>query len=371
MITIALSPASHVSFFAAPRGLRRAFAALVLPLFLMACADGHTTFPLSSDGQGALDETVEVIALDATNINSFSRAARVPQATTLPATPNWSYRVGVGDILSVIVFNQPELTMPAGPQRSAAESGFQVGQDGSFSYPFIGSVPARGRSVEAIRAEIATRLSAFIPDPQVDVRVASFNAQAVVVTGEVKSPNRQALRSVPLTLIEAANAAGGFTDAADMRAVTVQRAGRLHQVDVEGFLQAGLLQNNPVLIDGDVVNIPRRRAEEAYLLGEVAKPDVVDLSREQITLTQAITRRGGLNVGRANARGVLVFRAYESMTRVFVLDTSRPEGLLLGTRFMLEPGDVVYVLRAPLQRWNDTITRVLPTVRAIDTVQGL
>jgi polysaccharide export outer membrane protein len=371
MILPALSSDSRVSLPLAPHALLRVVAALALSLLLMACEDGHTTFPLTSDAQDMLDDTVQVIPLDTHNIRSFSSAARRPQATSLPSLPRWSYLVGVGDILSVIVFNQPELTMPAGPQRSAAESGFQVGQDGSFSYPFIGSVPARGRSVEAIRAEIATRLADFIPDPQVDVRVASFNAQAVVVTGEVNSPNRQALRAVPLTLIEAANAAGGFTDKADMRAITVQRGGRLYQVDVEGFLHAGLSENNPILINGDVVNVPRRRAEEAYLLGEVAKPDVVDLSREQITLTQAITRRGGLNTSRANARGVLVFRAHDSLTRVFVLDTSRPEGLLLGTRFVLEPGDVVYVLRAPLQRWNDTITRVLPTVRAVDTVKGL
>jgi polysaccharide biosynthesis/export protein len=371
MILYALSSSICGSRSITLRGIVRALSVLILPLFLLACSDGYTSFPLTPEAQDSLDDSVDVITLDASNIRSFSREARVPQVTTLPATTGWSYRIGVGDILSVIVFNQPELTMPAGPQRSASESGFQVGQDGSFSYPFIGSVLARGRSVEAIRTEIATRLADFIPDPQVDVRVASFNAQAVVVTGEVKTPNRQALRAVPLTLIEAANAAGGFTDAADMRAVTVQRGGRLHQVDVEGFLQAGIAQNNPVLLDGDVVNVPRRRAEEAYLLGEVAKPDIVDLSREQITLTQAITRRGGLNTGRANARGVLVFRAYDSLTRVFILDTSNPEGLLLGTRFVLEPGDVVYVLRSPLQRWNDTITRLLPTVAAIDTVQGL
>jgi polysaccharide export outer membrane protein len=39
---------------------------------------------------------------------------------------------------------------------------------------------------------------------------------------------------------------------------------------------------------------------------------------------------------------------------------------LLGTRFVLEPGDVVYILRSPLQRWNDTIVRLLPTVQAIE-----
>lgn len=340
-------------------------------LSLVACADGYVSFPTSAEGQEALGDDVEVIVLDRDNITDFTRPARGYRATQLPAGRQWTYRVGPGDILSVIVFDHPELTLPAGPQRTAEETGFQVATDGTITYPFIGSIQAGGRPVEQIRADISQRLASVIPDPQVDVRVAAHNSQAVVVAGEVGQPNRQPLTAVPLTLIAAINAAGGFTDNADPRSVSVQRGGQIHHVDVEGFLEGGLSRNNPVLRDGDVVNVPRRRAEEAYLLGEVSRPDVMDLSREPITLTQAITRLGGLQQQRANARGVLVFRETGERMRVFQLDTSRPDGLLLGTRFVLEPGDVVYILRSPLQRWNDTISRLLPTVRAIDTTERL
>ncbi|MFN4098751.1 MAG: polysaccharide biosynthesis/export family protein [Pararhodobacter sp.] len=337
----------------------------------MACSSGYVRFPVTPEAQRSLGADIEVVVLDAANINAFTRPARGFSATALPNGRQWTYLVGQGDILSVIVFNHPELTLPAGPDRSAAESGFQVGSDGTFTYPYIGSVQASGRPVGQIRSDLAQRLREFIPDPQVDVRVAQYNAQAVVVAGEVGSPNRQPLTAVPLTLIEAVNAAGGFTDDADLRAVSVQRGGQVYTVDVQGFLSAGMRQNNPVLRNGDIVDVPRRRAEEAYLLGEVARPDVMDLSREPITLTQAVTRRGGLREGRADARGVLVFRQRGTVTRVFQLDVSSPGGLLLGTRFVLEPGDVVYVLRSPLQRWNDTITGLLPSVRAIDATQSL
>lgn len=340
-------------------------------LALAGCSDGYVVFPTTPEGQRALGDDVEVVVLDATNIGNYTSPARGHRASALPAGRQWIYNVGPGDILSVIVFNHPELTLPAGPQRSAAESGFQVGSDGTINYPFIGSVRASGRPVDQIRGDISQRLSTFIPDPQVEVRIAAFNAQAVVVSGEVRTPNRQPLTAVPLTLIEAINAAGGFTEHADPRIVSVQRAGRVYHVDVQGFLSGGLTQNNPVLRNGDVVSVPRRRAEEAYLLGEVARPDVIDLSLEPITLTQAITRRGGLQQPRADARGVLVFRAAGARTRVFQLDTSSPAGLLLGTRFVLEPADVVYVLRSPLQRWNDTIVRLLPTVQAIDAANSI
>jgi polysaccharide export outer membrane protein len=340
--------------------------AALFTLFISACSDGYVKFPTSPDAQRGLGDDVEVIVLSSENIGSFVSPARVHQATQLPSGRGWTYAVGAGDILSVIVFDHPELTLPAGPQRSAAESGFQVASDGTITYPYIGVVRASGRSVGQIRAEISQRLADFIPDPQVEVRIAAFNSQAIVVSGEVEEPNRQPLTAVGLSLVEAINAAGGFTDAADPRIVSVQRNGRIYPVNVAGFLENGITQNNPILRNGDVVNVPRRRAEEAYLLGEIARPDVVDLSREAITLTQAITRSGGLQQSRANARGVLVFRQNDhNRMRVFQLDTSVPSGLLLGTRFVLEPGDVVYVLRSPLQRWNDTIVRLLPTVQAV------
>ena len=115
--------------------------------------------------------------------------------------------------------------------------------------------------------------------------------------------------------------------------------------------------------------MPRRRAQEAYLLGQIRKPATVDLSIEQITLTQALTRQGGLSEERADARGVFVFRSINNKMTVFQLETSSPTGLLLGTRFLLEPGDVVYVLRSPLSKWNDVISALLPTVNATRAAQ--
>lgn len=342
-----------------------------LATILAACSDSYVDFPLSKDTPQADMRDVDIVVLNRTNITSFAAPARGYQPSMLPRGNGWIYRIGQGDVLSIIVFDHPDLTAPAGPQRSAEESGFQVGSNGAFTYPYIGEVKAAGRSVDDVRAEIAQRLAQYIPDPQVDVRVAAYNSQFVTVSGEVRTPLRAPVTSVPLTLVEAINAAGGTTEVADLRRVTVQRQGRPYRVDLKGFFEGGLAQNNPILRHGDVVHVPRRRAEEAYLLGEIAKPDVIDLSVEPITLTQAIARRGGLLRPRADARGVLVFRWVNGRTRVFQLDTSSPVGLLLGTQFVLEPGDVVYVLRSPIQKWNDTIARILPTVQGYNSVDAV
>ncbi len=131
------------------------------------------------------------------------------------------------------------------------------------------------------------------------------------------------------------------------------------------------MQNNPILHKGDVVHVPELRNEQAYILGEVGKPSVVDLAKEQVNLTQALANQGGLKEVRADARGVFVFRNVGGRTTVYQLETSSPEGWLLGTEFSLIPEDVVYVTRSPLTRWNDTITGLLPTVLAVGNVDDL
>ncbi|MCE6949527.1 polysaccharide biosynthesis/export family protein [Cereibacter sphaeroides] len=340
------------------------------------CSEGHVRFPVTESAQKKLPENIHVIRLNAENIASFERPAEPHQATRLPEGRDWDYRIGVGDILGITVFDHPELALPGGGEAAGGarggETGFRVQADGTVAYPYVGSVRAKGRAPEEVREELRERLAAFVPEPQVDVRVTAFNSQAVSVTGEVGSPNRQPLTTVGLTLLDAINAAGGLTEAADARRVTVRRGGTSHTVDLEGFLSAGLSGNNPVLRPGDIVTVPRRRAREAYLLGEIVKPAAVDLSEEPLTLTQALTRQGGLLERRADARGVFVFRANGAPgMKVFQLDARSPAALLLGTRFLLQPEDVVYVTRAPLSRWNDTITDLLPSLGITGSLEDL
>ncbi|WP_145109268.1 polysaccharide biosynthesis/export family protein (plasmid) [Cereibacter azotoformans] len=338
---------------------------------LAGCSEGHVRFPVTESAQKALPENVHVIRLDAENIRSFEVPAEPHQATRLPAGGGWDYRIGVGDILGITVFDHPELLLPGG-EKTAGESGFRVQADGTVAFPYVGAVRAKGRAPEEVRAELQTRLAAFVPDPQVDVRVTAFNSQAVSVTGEVRSPNRQPLTTVELTLLDAINAAGGLTETADARRVTVRRGTSSYRVDLEGFLNAGLGSNNPVLRPGDIVTVARRQAREAYLLGEIVKPAAVDLSVEPLTLTQALSRQGGILERRADARGVFVFRANGGPgMKVFQLDARSPTALLLGTRFLLQPGDVVYVTRAPLSRWNDTISDLLPSVGITSSLDRL
>lgn len=352
----------------------RIFMGVLATVVMLAGCDGSKTeFPVKADDTTEVKELatkVSIVRLTAENIHLYSTKRNLGgNRTTMPNGGVGDYRVGEGDILDIVVWDHPDLTMPAGERRTPQESGLRVQSDGTFFYPYVGQVPARGKTAEQIRADLTERLSKYIPDPQAVVRVVGYNSSAVSVTGEVKAPKRQALTDVRLTLLDAIDAAGGLTLDADPRRVTVRRAGRTYLVDLQAFLKNGVGANNPVLRAGDVVSVPRIELQEAYLLGQLVKAETIDLTHDNITLTQAVTRVGGLKEEAADARGIFVFREVSAGHAVFQLDASNPVAYLLGGKFVLQPQDVIYVTSSPIHRWNRLISGLLPTMTAVRTTR--
>ena len=350
--------------------LSRGRLALLVPavaLALAGCDGSQTGFPINPEAAASraseVSKQVTVIPLTMQNIAAYSKPRNLSgPRTTIPSAGHWTYRVGPGDILSIVVYDHPELTAPAGPNQTPDQSGIRVDSRGYFFYPYIGLVLARGRTADQIRTELMKRLDKYLKDPQVEVRVVSYNAQSVSVTGQVTKPTRESLTEVPLTLLDAINGAGGLTEKADPRKVMVRRHGRTYIVDLQAFLEKGVGANNPMLINGDVVSVPLIQPLEAYLMGQVVKPGSVDLTHENITLTRALSQVGGLQLGKADARGVFVFRQNGKGIDVFQLNVKNPAAYLLGTRFILHPNDVIYVTTAPLARWNRVISDLLPSL---------
>ncbi|WP_435230776.1 polysaccharide biosynthesis/export family protein [Pseudopelagicola sp. nBUS_20] len=348
----------------------RLFTVSLLISLLFGCTESH--FPVNEGNQEKVTKEIgaKVVPLTNANIKSFYRTRRDYTETRLPVLDDWNYLIGVGDIVSVAVFDHPELALPA---RNGLEfaTGFRIQADGSFYYPYIGQVRALDRTVNQLRSEISQRLKAFLNDPQVDVRISEFNSQGIIVSGEVKAPRRQKLSTVPLTLLESLNASGGWTAGADIARITVRRNDRLYRVDLRGFLEGNLKKNNPVLVSGDVIHVPTIENLEAFVMGEISNTKSVNLSTQLVSLTDAVIEAGGPRQVRSDARGVFVFRQVGDQMNVFQLNTQSPAGWLLGTKFTLQPQDIVFVTTAPLQVWNDTINKILPYISAVNTLDDL
>lgn len=359
------------------RGITTLFS---LTLLLAACSQiSDISFPISQDAQAKLDlENVEIILLTPQNIAAYTspRQVRSSHRGLRFSARSWKYRIGVGDVLSITVWDHPELNLSSGGQGASAGVGIPVRADGSIFYPYIGDVFVTSRDVADIQQEIRSRLAKFIPDPQVSVQVAGFNSQKVVVSGEVARPGTLPVTNIPLTLIEAVTASGGLGPEANGQEVRITRGDHTFYLNLEAFLRDGKSRNNPLLQGGDVVYIPGLGNNVAYVLGQVKNPGTTELGQDGLSLTDALSAQGGLETDRANAKGIFVFRNVvtddgTAIVRVFQLNATTPISLALATNFALHPQDVVYVVTDPVAKWNDAITNLIPTITALNATLAL
>lgn len=307
--------------------------------------------------------TPQLVAAMAPVRESLSRPA---SSELRRAIDSYEYRLGPGDVLSIIVYDHPELTIPAGAEREAAETGNRIRPDGTMFYPYVGRVKVAGMTLEEVRRLITRRLSTVITDPQVEVGVAAFRSQKVYVSGSVESPGTLPITIVPMTILDAISEVGGANPNADWHNILLVRDGREQRLSLYGLLRQGDLSQNQLLRDGDMLHVPTSENQNVVVLGQVRRPGAIALGNERITLTDALARAGGVNELRAEPSGIFVVRGHapesEKLATVYQLDISDATRLMLGTRFPLQPQDVVYVTSAPLARWNSVISLLLPTL---------
>jgi polysaccharide biosynthesis/export protein len=212
-----------------------------------------------------------------------------------------NYVVGPGDVLTVHVFYEPQLS-----------GNFRVENDGQFGYPFLGRVNAGGKTVGVIATLIKERLSeGYLRNPQVTVDVEQFRSQSVFVMGEVRTPGKYIL-SGSITLLDALAQSGSPTPAAGNDVLILHPKTTIivgptlpnqHEAEITRInlreIEDGKLSQNITIRDGDTIFVPK--ADRFFVIGLVRNPGSYVLERN-MTVLQAISTAGGISERGSNRR---------------------------------------------------------------------
>ncbi|WP_459252052.1 polysaccharide biosynthesis/export family protein [Paraburkholderia rhynchosiae] len=352
-------------------------------MLLSACAvapgmrmNEHPNLPVA---EGGGREPSDALAVPISDINlaliqemrKEAAARSVADGSMLFSAPE-PYTLGVGDVLSITVWDHPELAAAQGAQSQPqmrpadAPAGFIIDQTGSISFPYAGVLHAAGLRPDELQANLARRLARVYQNPQITIRIASFRSRKVYVDGEVHTPGVQPINDIPMTLYEAITRAGGFTPAADQSRMVLTRKHVRYQVDLPELLDRGLDPSRIVLKDGDLLRVTPRDENGVFVMGELTRPvTAVPQSTGKLTLSDALSQAGSVNATTANASQMYVIRGDGERTpRVYHLDGSSPVSMVLANQFELQPKDIVYVDSTGLARFSRVLSQLLPLVNA-------
>jgi polysaccharide export outer membrane protein len=179
------------------------------------------------------------------------------------------YRISPGDVLRIEVLEDASLNRDV-----------LVLPDGSFSFPFAGSVQASGLTIGQVQSAVTQGIASnFATTPNVFVNVRQVQpgvigagpaaAPTIVIyfLGEVGSVGPVAIEP-GTTLLQALSLSGGFTNFAAVRRIQLRRTDPatgqqyVSEIDYRAIANGARLREDIVLADGDVILVPERRLFE-------------------------------------------------------------------------------------------------------------
>ena len=193
------------------------------------------------------------LALMALCLCGCNAGVTLPPAQAPSDSPTAEYLIGPGDVLSIFVWRNPELSVE-----------LPVRPDGRISLPLVDDVVAIGKTPTALAKEIEKKLSKYIESPDVTVMARAFSgpfAQQVRVIGEAVTPKALPYRA-NMTVLDAIIEVGGLTRYAAGNRATIVRttnsAREVYSVRLDDLIKDGNIDANVTLLPGDILIIPQR-----------------------------------------------------------------------------------------------------------------
>lgn len=173
-----------------------------------------------------------------------------PPAPEKAAPPDYTYIIGAGDAVNIVVWRNPELSMAV-----------PVRPDGKIAAPLVDELVAQGKTPVQLARELEGVLGKYVRDPIVTVLVNGFvgpYSEQIRVVGEAARPQFLPYK-LNMTMLDVMIAVGGLTDFADGNKATILRTSegnKQYSVRLQDLIKRGDVSANVEVRPGDILVIP-------------------------------------------------------------------------------------------------------------------
>ena len=295
---------------------------------------------------------------------------RSDDLAALQGVSNPVYLIGAGDVLTVLVWDHPELNGRAlAPTSGAADAlasgggtsnALLVDHDGMLYFPYAGKVRVAGLSETQAAAVLARALSKYLQSPRITLAVQGYRSKRVYIDGEVKSPGLYPVNDIPMNLPEALHRAGGVLPTGDRSRVVLERSSRRYLMNLRELDGQDINASTIMLQDGDRLQVGAREQNRVFVTGEVQTPRALNMHDGRMSLNEALGEAGGMNPTTSEPSQVYVVRRGAHGPQVFQLDARAPGAMAIAEQFELEPKDMIYVSPSALANWHRRLSLLFP-----------
>lgn len=303
-------------------------------------------------------------------VTGWSGVYRWPEGTRGPDSP----LVQPGDRVDLVIWDSQENSLlTSAMDKKVVLAGLTVSAGGTIFVPYLDEIQIGGQTPDQARRQLQTALKPIVPSAQVQVELVPGRQNSVELVAGVARPGSYPLPDRNHTILSVLAASGGIASGLRHPLVRLIRDGVTYEMRAERLFADA--SRNILLRGGDKIVVAE---DNRYFtaLGATGTERLVYFEKEEITALEALSVIGGLTDSRANPKGVIVLRDYDTrqvrsdgrgplmQQVVFTFDLTSADGLFAARGFQINPKDTVLATESP-------VTGVQTVVGLLGSLLGL
>jgi polysaccharide export outer membrane protein len=284
--------------------------------------------------------------------------------------------IAPGDVLSLAVFGADQATLLGAP---IGLPNLKVSSRGTIFVPYIDEIHVAGMTENAARKMIQTKLTAIVPDVQVQLAHAAGTRNSVEVLAGLPRNGNFPLPTGDTRLTAILSLAGGIPEQTENPQINLQRGGRVYRIAAKSIFEDP--SKDIVLRGGDRIFITK---DTRYFLslGATGREAMINFPKDDMTALDAMSVVGGVNQNNADPKGIMILRQYPTSALaanpdrgpskqkvIFAFNLASADGLFAAGQFRIEDRDLVLVTQSPLVNTRTMIGVFSGLISAARTTQ--